>query len=100
MTGDQPSRCPESEIAKLRAAEIGGYVQLAGPPPPSNKRFLPGERVGIRVRGLEGREARYVRPAGRAMSRVTVVLLNRAVEVSVPTFKLAAIEAASAPWSS
>jgi transcription antitermination factor NusG len=95
MTGDAPSRCPEHEILKLQASEIDGLVQLAhAPPPRSARRFAEGERVRIKLGAFDGREARYVRASKRNMSTVTVVLLNRAILVQVPTVALAAIAAA------
>jgi transcription antitermination factor NusG len=87
--GDQPSRCPEREIEKLRASEIDGLVQLAAPPA-SARTFREGERVRIRLGAFEGREARYARPARKNMSVVMVVLLNRVVAVQAPTVALAA----------
>lgn len=91
MTGDRPSRCPDSEILKLRAAEVDGLVQLAGPPPPSEQKFTEGQQVRIRLGAFDGREARYVKPAKRNMSSVLVTLLNRAVMVQVPTHLLASL---------
>jgi transcription antitermination factor NusG len=90
MTGDAPSRCPESEILKLKAAEVGGLVQLADQPPPSDRRFSEGERVKIRLGAFEGREARYSKLVKKNMSVIMVVLLNRIVAVQVPTHALAA----------
>jgi transcription antitermination factor NusG len=90
MTGDQPSRCPESEISKLKASEIGGLVQLAGPPPSSDQKFTEGQAVKIRLGAFDGREARYAKPARRNMSVVLVALLNRVIAVQVPTVALAA----------
>ena len=89
MTGEQPSRCPESEIEKLKASEIGGLVQLAGPP--SDQTFTEGQAVKIRSGAFEGRPARYSKPARKNMSVVMVVLLNRVVAVQVPTHALAAV---------
>jgi hypothetical protein len=57
MTCDAPSRCPESEILKLKASEVGGLVQLAGPPPSNAQRFAIGERVKIRFGAFDGPEA-------------------------------------------
>jgi transcription antitermination factor NusG len=93
MAGEQPSRCPDVEIAKLRAAEVDGLVTLAGPPPPSAKKFSAGERVRIRIDAFAGKEAAYVRPARQNMSVVTVVLLSRVIEVKVPTYMLAELAA-------
>jgi transcription antitermination factor NusG len=90
MTGDAPSRCPDSEIEKLRASEIDGLVQLAGPPPSSDQKFTEGQEVRIRYGAFDNREARYARPDKRNMSVVMVVLLNRVVAVQVPTCALAA----------
>lgn len=96
MTGDKPSRCPASEIAKLKASEINGLVQLAGqPPPPSDQTFTQGQPVRIRHGAFAGMEARYAKPDRRNMSVVMVVLLNRVVAVQVPTIALAASAAAS-----
>jgi transcription antitermination factor NusG len=95
MSGDAPSRCPASEIAKLKASEVDGLITLAGPPPPSNKRFKAGQRVRIRLGAFDGKEAHYVRPARHNLSRVIVVLLSRSIEVSVPTHMLAEIAAVS-----
>ena len=87
-----PGRCPSAEIEKLKAAEIDGVVQLAGePPPPSSKQFAAGQRVKIQLDAFDGKEAHYVSPARRNMSRVTVTLLNRVIEVSVPTHRLAEV---------
>ena len=91
MTGDQPSRCPEHEIEKLRASEVDGLVQLAGPPPRSDQKFTEGQAVKIRYGAFDNREARYAKPGKRNMSVVMVVLLNRVVAVQVPTVALAAI---------
>jgi hypothetical protein len=63
------------------------------PPPPSEKNFAKGQRVQIRLDAFAGKEAAYVRPARKNMSVVTVVLLSRAIEVRVPTYKLAEIAA-------
>jgi transcription antitermination factor NusG len=84
LTGDMPSRCPESETLKLKASEIDGVVQMVGPPP-SDKRFKEGQLVRIRGGGFDGREARYVRPARQNMSRVVVTLLSRTFEVAIAT---------------
>jgi transcription antitermination factor NusG len=59
MTGDAPSRCPESEILKLKAAEVDGVVRLASAPAPSRYRPSAGEHVRVRFGPLEGREGRY-----------------------------------------
>ena len=85
MTGDIPSRCPEIEIAKLKAAEIDGVVQLANEPPPlSAQKFTEGEAVRIKLGAFENRPARYSKPARKNMSIVMVMLLNRVVTVQVP----------------
>jgi transcription antitermination factor NusG len=90
LTVNTPSRCSEAEILKLKAAEIGGLVQLAGPPSPSDQKFMEGQAVRIRYGAFDNREARYARPGKRNMSVVTVTLLNRIVAVQVPTHALAA----------
>jgi transcription antitermination factor NusG len=91
MTGDAPSRCQESEILKLQASEIGSLVQLAGPPPSSDRTFTEGQAVRIRLGAFDGREARYAKPIRRNMSVVLVSLLNRVIAVQVPTVALAAV---------
>jgi transcription antitermination factor NusG len=92
LTGDTPSRCPESEILKLKGSEIDGLVQLSNePPPPSAQKFTEGEAVRIRLGAFEGRSARYSKAGKRNMSTVLVTLLNRIVAVQVPTHLLASL---------
>jgi transcription antitermination factor NusG len=81
-TGDAPSRCPESEILKLKAAEVDGVVRLASAPAPSRYRPSMGEQVRIRFGPLEGREGRYAGPR-RNLAQVLVSLLGRQVVVLV-----------------
>jgi transcription antitermination factor NusG len=91
MTGDAPSRCPESEILKLKAAEVNGLVQLAGQPPPSAQRFTVGEKVKIRYGALDGHEARYAGEADKQRKAcVLVCLLGRQVMVKIAADALAA----------
>jgi hypothetical protein len=47
---------PAEQIKKLKAAEVNGLVQLAGPPPPNAQTFAVGERVKIRYGALDGHE--------------------------------------------
>jgi transcription antitermination factor NusG len=82
MTGDAPSRCPESEILKLKAAEVDGVVRLASAPAPSRYRPSMGEQVRIRFGPLDGREGRYAGPR-RNQAQVLVTLLGRQVVVLV-----------------
>jgi transcription antitermination factor NusG len=84
MAGENPGRCPDTEIAKLKAAEIDGLVRLVDePPPPTSKRLAAGQRVRIGIDAFAGKEAAYVRPARQNMSVVTVVLLSRAISASL-----------------
>jgi transcription antitermination factor NusG len=56
MTGDQPSRCPESEILKLKAAEVDGVVRLARAPAPWRYRPSMGEPGGsVSGRSMAGK---------------------------------------------
>lgn len=82
MTGDTPSRCPESEILKLKAAEVDGVVRLASATSPSRYRPSVGEQVRIRFGPLDGREGRYAGPR-RNLAQVLVTLLGRQVVVLV-----------------
>jgi Transcription termination factor nusG len=67
MTGDAPSHCPESEILKLKAAEVNGLDQLADPPS-SARRF--GEKVKIRFGAAQGLRAGLpARPTGHGQNR-------------------------------
>ena len=91
MTGEQPSRCPEREIEKLKAAEVNGVVQLAGPPPPSMQKFAVGEPVRIRYGALDGHEALYAGAANKQRTaRVLVQLLGRQVMVEIASHAIAA----------
>ena len=91
MTGDAPSRCPESEIEKLKAAEVNGVVQLAGPPPLSVQKFAVGERVKIRYGALDGHEGVYAGEADkRRRAHVMVCLLGLQVMVKIAADALAA----------
>jgi transcription antitermination factor NusG len=91
MTGDAPSRCPESEIAKLKAVEVRGLVQLAGPPPPSAETFAVGERVRIRYGAFDGHEAVSAGEADkRRKAHVLVQLLGRQVMVKIAADTLVA----------
>jgi transcription antitermination factor NusG len=97
MTGDAPSRCPEAEILKLKASEVHGLVQLAGPPPPSAQRFAVGEKVRIRYGALNGREALYAGEDKRRSACVLVCLLGRQVMVKIAADAIAATMASSRP---
>jgi transcription antitermination factor NusG len=94
MAGDQPGKCPESEIAKLKAAEVCGVVQLAGQsPPPPPQRPAVGSKVKVTFGGLAGHEGTYLSDKGRRNARVTVFLLGREVAVEISAGALAAIAA-------
>jgi transcription antitermination factor NusG len=89
MTGNTPSRCPESEILKLQAAEIDGLVQLAGQPPLNGHRFTIGDRVKIGRGALEGRDGVYDGPSNKRDAIVMVALLGRRVPVRISVGALA-----------
>jgi transcription antitermination factor NusG len=95
LTGDVPSRCPETEIVKLRAAEgPDGYVVPADVLRPIVKKFAIGERVKVTRGPLEGRQGVYAGPFGgrrKAQAKVAVNLLGRVIEVVIGVEALAAI---------
>jgi transcription antitermination factor NusG len=78
---------------KLKAAEIDGVVQLAGPPPPPDKRPAVGSKVKVKFGGLAGHEGRYLAHKGANKARVVVHLLGREVEVEIAAGALAEIAA-------
>jgi transcription antitermination factor NusG len=91
MTGDAPSRCPQSEIDKLKASEVHGLVQLADQPSPSDQKFALGERVKIKYGALDGHEAVYAGEADkRRKAQVLVCLLGRQVVVKIAADAIAA----------
>jgi transcription antitermination factor NusG len=90
MTGDAPSRCPEGEILKLKASEVCGLVQLAGPPPPSAPAFAIGEKVKIRFGVFDGSEAVYAGEDKRRSAHVLVCVLGRQVMVKIAAHAIAA----------
>jgi transcription antitermination factor NusG len=94
MSGDVPGRCPETEILKLKAAEVCGVVQLAGsPPPPPDQRPAIGAKVKVKFGGLAGHEGRYLAHKGASKARVVVFLLGREVVVEIAAGALAEISA-------
>jgi transcription antitermination factor NusG len=92
VTGDAPSRCPESEILKLKAAEVDGVVRVASAPMPSRYRPSVGQPVRIRFGPLDGRAGRYA-GSRRNLAQVLVTLLGRQVVVPVAADAIEAIEA-------
>jgi transcription antitermination factor NusG len=87
---DAPSRCPEGEILKLKASEVCGLVQLAGPPPPSAQAFAIGEKVKIRFGVFDGSEAVYAGEDKRRSAHALVCLLGRQVMVKIAAHAIAA----------
>jgi transcription antitermination factor NusG len=85
MAGDHPALVPAKEIAKIRAKEKGGLVQL--PPPP---RFAPGTRLTILRGSLKHREVIHSSMISRDRERVLIEMLGQYVSIIVPSADLAA----------
>jgi transcription antitermination factor NusG len=85
MAGDHPAMLAGKEIAKIKAKERGGLVQL--PPPP---RFTPGAKLTITQGSLKYREVIHVGMVGRDRERVLIEMLGQHVTIIVPSLDLAA----------
>jgi transcriptional antiterminator RfaH len=83
MAGENPAALSGKEIAKLKAKERGGLVQL--PPPP---RFRIGERLTIMRGSLRYRTVIYAGMSGRDRERVLIEMLGQNVTLIVPTADL------------
>jgi transcription antitermination factor NusG len=91
---DLPGRCPDSEILKLRMAEVDGVVRLAGKEPtPHAQRPAIGSKIKMSYGPLAGHEGVYAAHKGAAKARVIVFLLGREVTVEISAGSLAAIAA-------
>ena len=80
MAGDHPALLPGSEIAKLKARERGGLIQL--PPSP---RFQIGERLTILRGSLRHRTVIYDGMSGKDRERVLINMLGGQVTLTVAT---------------
>jgi transcriptional antiterminator RfaH len=73
--GDAPARCPDAEIASLRAMIDGhGFVRLPeAPPPPLRRKIAIGAKVRITAGPFGGMSGLY---AGQSTKERELVLLN------------------------
>ena len=83
MAGDDPASLPGKEIAKLKAMERGGIVQL--PPPP---RFRPGERLTITRGLLRHRVVIHSGMCGKDREKVLIDMLGQNVTIVVASVDL------------
>jgi len=83
MSGEFPATISGKEIAKLKAKERGGLIQL--PPPP---RFRIGERLTIMRGSLRYRTVIYAGMSGKDRERVLIEMLGQNVTLIVPTIDL------------
>ena len=84
MAGDAPATISGKEIAKLKARERGGLIQL--PPAP---RFRNGETLTILRGSLKWRQVIYAGMSGKDREKVLIEMLGQTVTIIVPTQDLA-----------
>ena len=84
MAGEQPATLAGKEIAKLKAKERGGLIQL--PPAP---RFTPGQKLTITQGSLKWRTVVYAGMSGKDREKVLIEMLGQTVTIIVPTQDLA-----------
>ena len=84
MAGDHPAKLPGTEIAKIKARERGGLIQL--PPPP---RFTPGSKLTITRGSLKYREVMHVGMVGKDREKVLIEMLGQHVSIIVASADLA-----------
>jgi transcription antitermination factor NusG len=83
MSGETPSRCPDAEIAALRARlDDQGVIRLP-PPPPPKKRIAAGTRVAIVAGPFEGFSAIHTGMTAHDREIVLLELLGRATRVEI-----------------
>lgn len=85
MAGEHPAYLAAKVIAKWKAKERGGLVQL--PPPP---RFREGERLTILRGSLKHRSVVYAGMSGKDRERVLIEMLGQHVTILVATADLVA----------
>jgi transcription antitermination factor NusG len=82
MTGDCPSRCPDHEIAVLKArVDERGVIRL--PPPPGRRKFAKGEQVQILAGPFQGLAAIHSGMSTRAREIILLEMLGGQRQVAI-----------------
>jgi transcription antitermination factor NusG len=86
MSGEQPARCPDPEIEKIRAAMRNGLVQLPKiPQRPKPKPFKLGQNIRIVSGSFTGFDAVYAGMSTRDRQLVLLTMFGRPTRVELAT---------------
>jgi hypothetical protein len=91
MTGETPSRCPESEIAALKdRVDERGVIRLPAPPSLVRRRYAAGTRVSVIGGPFRGVAAIHTGMTEREREVVLIGLLGAQRSVAIESHLIAA----------
>jgi transcriptional antiterminator RfaH len=83
MTGDEPARCRDHEIDRLRArCDADGIVRL--PPPPTRRSYRPGDAVRIVAGPFAGVDAIHSGMSAAQREIVLIAMLGASRRAAIP----------------